>query len=79
VTRAGGEPGRAPGGGWTIAKALLEHERELISQMRERAAAIEEPLESLARRYVGEDLADDPIRCCATGSRKRTWTTCAAS
>jgi alkylation response protein AidB-like acyl-CoA dehydrogenase len=50
-----------PGGGWTIAKALLEHERELISQMRERAAAIEEPLESLARRYVGEDLrALDP-------------------
>jgi alkylation response protein AidB-like acyl-CoA dehydrogenase len=49
------------GGGWTIAKALLEHERELISQMRERAAAIEEPLESLAKRYVGEDLkALDP-------------------
>jgi acyl-CoA dehydrogenase len=50
-----------PGGGWTIAKALLEHERELISQMRERAAAIEEPLESLAKRYLGDDLrALDP-------------------
>jgi acyl-CoA dehydrogenase len=51
-----------PGAGWTIAKALLEHERELISNMRERAAATEEPLESLAKRYLGEDLvAADPV------------------
>jgi alkylation response protein AidB-like acyl-CoA dehydrogenase len=51
-----------PGGGWGIAKALLEHERELISQMRERAAAIEEPLESLAKRYIGDDLRSaDPV------------------
>ena len=51
-----------PGAGWTIAKALLEHERELISKMRDRVAAIEEPLESLARRYLGDDWpAAEPV------------------
>ncbi len=51
-----------PGGGWGIAKALLEHERALISNMRERAAAGEEALESLARRYLGNDVrAADPV------------------
>ncbi len=40
-------------GGWTVAKALLDHERSLISQIRDAAAANEESLESLARRYIG--------------------------
>jgi alkylation response protein AidB-like acyl-CoA dehydrogenase len=40
-------------GGWTIAKALLEHERAAISALRDAAVADETPLEELARRYAG--------------------------
>ncbi len=54
------------GGGWTIAKKLLEHERAAISQLRDSASSEEEPLEQLAKRYVGVDadgaLADPALR-----------------
>jgi acyl-CoA dehydrogenase len=56
--------GRA-GEGWTIAKALLKHERALIARARDLAAAEEEPLEVMARRYRGErdgKLADAVLR-----------------
>jgi alkylation response protein AidB-like acyl-CoA dehydrogenase len=43
----------APGQGWTIAKALLKHERALIAASRDAATADEEPLEATARRYLG--------------------------
>jgi alkylation response protein AidB-like acyl-CoA dehydrogenase len=43
--------GRA-GAGWTIAKRLLQHERALISEMRDNFPD-EETLESVARRTVG--------------------------
>jgi alkylation response protein AidB-like acyl-CoA dehydrogenase len=52
-------------GGWTVAKALLEHERSLISQMRDAASQQEEPLEALATRYLGLEngvLADLALR-----------------
>jgi alkylation response protein AidB-like acyl-CoA dehydrogenase len=50
------------GAGWTIAKALLEHERALISQVRDNATSAEESLEKLAERYLGVDgLREDPI------------------
>ena len=42
----------APGSGWTIAKRLLQHERALISEMRDHVPD-HETLESVARRYVG--------------------------
>jgi alkylation response protein AidB-like acyl-CoA dehydrogenase len=59
-----------PGQGWTIAKTLLKHERAFIARMRDIAAAVEEPLEATARRYLGvvEDgdggrrLADPVLR-----------------
>ncbi|MET0595932.1 MAG: acyl-CoA dehydrogenase family protein [Polyangiaceae bacterium] len=41
-----------PGQGWTIAKRLLQHERALISEMRD-AFPDEETLESVARRMIG--------------------------
>jgi acyl-CoA dehydrogenase len=44
-----------PGGGWTIAKRLLEHERAAIAHVRSEGAVDEEPLESLARRYGALD------------------------
>jgi alkylation response protein AidB-like acyl-CoA dehydrogenase len=44
-----------PGAGWTIAKALLAHERAAISRLRDAAVLEEEPLEALARRCVGVD------------------------
>ncbi|MDB4967059.1 MAG: acyl-CoA dehydrogenase [Myxococcales bacterium] len=47
-----------PGQGWTIAKALLKHERALIAQARDTATAEEEPLEAMARRY---DVLGDPL------------------
>jgi acyl-CoA dehydrogenase len=53
------------GQGWTIAKALLKHERALIGRARDRAAIDEEPLESMARRYRGEHdgkIADAVLR-----------------
>jgi acyl-CoA dehydrogenase len=55
-----------PGQGWTIAKALLKHERAFIAKARDTAAAIEEPLEATARRYLGESddgrIADPVLR-----------------
>jgi acyl-CoA dehydrogenase len=48
-----------PGQGWTIAKALLKHERAFIAKARDNAAAIEEPLEVTARRYL--DVVDGRI------------------
>jgi len=54
------------GGGWKIAKELLEHERGAISALRDAATSEEESLEALARRYVGVDaegrLADAILR-----------------
>jgi alkylation response protein AidB-like acyl-CoA dehydrogenase len=50
----------APGQGWTIAKALLEHERSSIGLLRSASFAAEVPLQDLARRYMG-DSASDPI------------------
>ncbi len=48
----------APNQGWTIAKAVLAHERALISRMRDRSSDEDEKLEDLARRYgVDEDPA----------------------
>jgi acyl-CoA dehydrogenase len=49
VNRVGPE-----GGGWTIAKRLLEHEREVISLMRDAAPEEHESLGALARRCLGE-------------------------
>jgi alkylation response protein AidB-like acyl-CoA dehydrogenase len=49
----------APGQGWTIAKALLEHERASISSLRDSGFDAEEPLQELARRYLGDE--PDPI------------------
>jgi alkylation response protein AidB-like acyl-CoA dehydrogenase len=53
----------APGQGWTIAKALLEHERATIGAIRSSGFAAEEPLAELARRYVEHDEGRllDPI------------------
>jgi alkylation response protein AidB-like acyl-CoA dehydrogenase len=45
------------GGGWAVAKALLEHERALISKVRDAAPGTEESLESAARRYGALDDA----------------------
>jgi alkylation response protein AidB-like acyl-CoA dehydrogenase len=47
-----------PDQGWTIAKALLKHERALIAASRNAANAEEEPLETQARRY---GVLDDPV------------------
>ena len=55
--------GRA-GGGWTIAKRLLQHERSLISEMRDNYPD-EETLETVARRYLGPPqgpLAEGALR-----------------
>jgi acyl-CoA dehydrogenase len=55
----------APGGGWTIAKALLAYERSLIASSRDARDDDEEPLEGLARRYLGLRhgvLADPALR-----------------
>jgi alkylation response protein AidB-like acyl-CoA dehydrogenase len=51
-----------PGEGWTIAKALLAHERETISRLRDQRTDEEEPLEALARRTIGlrDGVLDDP-------------------
>jgi acyl-CoA dehydrogenase len=53
----------AEGQGWTIAKALLKHERALIAKARDHAAAEEEPLGAMARRYLGavEGRLADPL------------------
>src|SRR5581483_3390740 len=54
--------GRA-GQGWTIAKALLKHERALIANARDAATAEEEPLETTARRYgaLGDPILRDRV------------------
>jgi alkylation response protein AidB-like acyl-CoA dehydrogenase len=39
--------------GWVIAKTLLEHERAAISALRDSATDVEEPLQDLAKRFVG--------------------------
>ncbi len=54
-----------PNGGWTVAKAVLEHERALISRMRDARASEDEPLGSMAARYVGREgsgIADPVLR-----------------
>ncbi len=53
----------APNQGWTIAKALLEHERSSIGSLRSSAFSAEEPLQDLARRCLGDDgvTLGDPI------------------
>src|ERR1700679_2976320 len=51
--------------GWTIAKALLEHERSSIGSLRSSAFAAEEPLQDLARRSLGDEggtLPDQVLR-----------------
>ena len=62
-------PGRnligKPGGGWTIAKRLLQHERAMISQMGRRGAGSGRSLPEFARGYLGEadgKLADPVLR-----------------
>jgi alkylation response protein AidB-like acyl-CoA dehydrogenase len=52
------------GAGWTIAKRLLQHERALISEMRDNFPD-EETLEGVARRYLGPPegpLSDAALR-----------------
>jgi acyl-CoA dehydrogenase len=54
-----------PGQGWTIAKALLGHERALIAQSRDSANTEEEQLEVMAKKYLGLEggvLADPVLR-----------------
>ncbi len=56
----------APGQGWTIAKALLSHERSSIGNLRSAAFAAEEPLQDLARRTLADDAGEggrlpDPV------------------
>jgi alkylation response protein AidB-like acyl-CoA dehydrogenase len=53
----------APGQGWVVAKALLEHERSSIGALRENSFRLEEPLQDVARRYLGEahGALSDPI------------------
>jgi alkylation response protein AidB-like acyl-CoA dehydrogenase len=45
------------GGGWQIAKRLLEHERSIISVMRDRAAEESETLPAMYRRLGGGDAS----------------------
>jgi alkylation response protein AidB-like acyl-CoA dehydrogenase len=47
-----------PNQGWTIAKALLKHERALIARGRAASPDNEEPLPAMARRYAGGDAID---------------------
>ena len=53
----------APNQGWTVAKALLEHERSSIGSLRSSAFSAEEPLQDLARRSLGGEggTLPDPI------------------
>jgi len=51
-------------GGWTIAKALLAHERALISKLRDARKEEQDTLEELAIEYLGADgdgRVTDPI------------------
>jgi alkylation response protein AidB-like acyl-CoA dehydrogenase len=47
-----------PGAGWEVAKAVLEHERALISSMRDERSAAGEPVEEIARAYGS---LEDPV------------------
>ncbi len=51
------------GQGWTIAKALLGHEREAVARLRDARTDEEEPLEALARRTIGlrEGVLAEPV------------------
>jgi alkylation response protein AidB-like acyl-CoA dehydrogenase len=53
----------APDQGWTVAKALLSQERSSISTLRESSFDAEEPLQDLARRYLGDadGALSDPV------------------
>ncbi len=55
-----------PGGGWGVAKAVLEHERRIISRMRDARAQEDEPLGAMAARYLGRGgdgkVADPELR-----------------
>ncbi len=54
-----------PNGGWTVAKAVLDHERALISRMRDARASEDEPLGAMAARCIGRDggiVADAALR-----------------
>lgn len=53
----------AEGQGWTVGKALLAEERASISRLRSSSFEAEEPLQDLARRYLGdaEGALSDPI------------------
>jgi len=51
--------------GWTIAKALLAHERALISKLRDARKEEQDTLEDLAAEYIGTDgehIADPILR-----------------
>ena len=51
--------------GWTIAKRLLEHERSMISSIGNRQGGRDIPMESIAKRYTGEQdgrIADATLR-----------------
>jgi alkylation response protein AidB-like acyl-CoA dehydrogenase len=50
-----------PGGGWTIAKAVLEHERSIISRMRDQRMDRETPLEELLAQYGSDPLLRDRV------------------
>ncbi len=56
-----------PGQGWTIAKALLKHERTIIAQSRDATNREEEPLAELARRYL--NAPDGPLPDAALRDR----------
>jgi alkylation response protein AidB-like acyl-CoA dehydrogenase len=47
-----------PNDGWTVAKAVLEHERALISEMRDQRSSEGDSLEQVARAY---GVLDDPV------------------
>jgi alkylation response protein AidB-like acyl-CoA dehydrogenase len=51
-----------PNQGWTIAKALLKHERALIARGRAASSENEEPLPEMARRYGGAAALDPIVR-----------------
>lgn len=51
--------------GWTIAKALLEHERKMIASIGERQRGADRPLHEIAKANVGEEdgrIADPSLR-----------------
>jgi alkylation response protein AidB-like acyl-CoA dehydrogenase len=60
----------SPSGGWTIAKRVLDHERSAVAKLRDSSTREEEPMEALAKRYVGTNadgtLADAALRARIT-------------